>query len=63
MHLEVVLDGWFVMVRDLGSTEGSVVTAPGQEPERLRPHELVTLVPGTRVSLAGDYDFEFEVRS
>lgn len=63
MHLEVVLDEWLVLVRDLGSTEGTVVTLPGRSPERLRPQELFTLAHDTQVNLAGDYTFVFRMVS
>lgn len=63
MHLEIVLDDWFVLVRDLGSSEGTTVILPGLPPERLRAHELVNLVSGSTVDLAGDYVFTFEAGS
>ena len=45
-HAEVVLEGWHVLVRDLGSTNGTTVTLPGQEPVRLRPTEDQGIEPG-----------------
>ena len=53
-HAEVVLDGWQVLVRDLGSTNGTTVTSPGQQPVRLRPGEPMALEPGAVVSLADE---------
>jgi hypothetical protein len=59
-HLEVTLDGWHVVVTDLGSKNGSVVTRPGATPERLRAHESQIIEPGTTVSLADVISFRFE---
>jgi hypothetical protein len=56
-----VLDGWHVYVRDLGSTNGTVVTLPAQSPLRIRPHDLQLLEPGSVVSLADEVSFTFEV--
>jgi hypothetical protein len=60
LHLEVRLEDWFVTVRDLGSTNGTVVLVPGRPPQTLRAHEPVAIEPGTRVILAGAFDFLFE---
>lgn len=60
-HLEVVLDYWHVLVTDLGSTNGTEVILPGQAPIQLRPDDPLTIEPGTRVVLAGIFDFVFEV--
>ncbi len=61
MHLEVVVDGWFVLARDLGSRAGSFLAVPGRPREQLRAHELVTVPPGSVLSLAGDYHLRYEV--
>lgn len=60
-HAEIVLDGWHVYVRDLGSTNGTVVTLPGRQPERLRANDLQLLENGSSVSLADEVSFTFEV--
>jgi len=60
-HLEVRLDGWHVLVTDLRSTNGTFVTLPGREPERLRPDAPAQIEPGTVVSLAEEVSFQFEV--
>jgi len=60
-HLEVRLDGWFVTVCDLNSTNGTTVILPGQLPFKLRPDEPVSIEPGTQVVLAEVFDFVFEV--
>ena len=60
-HLAVTLDGWRVLVTDLGSTNGTSVVLPGRHPVRLRPREPFPIEPGTRVQLAGALDFTFEI--
>lgn len=60
-HLEVRIDGWHVLVVDLGSTNGTVVTMPGQPPERLRAGEEQPIVPGTVVTIADEITFVYEV--
>ena len=61
-HLEVRLEGWFVTVRDLNSTNGTQVFLPGQPPVTLRANEPMTLEPGARVVLAQVFDFVFEAQ-
>lgn len=53
VHLEVILDGWNVLVRDLGSTNGTLVVPPGGPRTSLRAYEPFLIEPGTRVVLAG----------
>lgn len=60
-HLEVRLDEWHVAVKDLGSTNGTQVLLPGEPPVTLRPNDPMIIEPGTRVVLAGVFDFVFEV--
>jgi hypothetical protein len=60
-HLEVRLDGWHVLVTDLDSTNGTMVTLPGEEPRRLRPNDPTMIPPGTIVSLADEITFEYGV--
>ena len=60
-HAEVVLEGWRVLVRDLGSTNGTTVTAPGEEPERLRPAEDREVDPGAVITLADVVSLTYEV--
>ena len=59
-HLEVRLEGWYVTVRDLGSTNGTQVILPGHAPVTLRPNEPMTLEPGARVVLAQVFNFVYE---
>jgi FHA domain len=60
-HLRVTLDGWHVLVTDLNSTNGTLLTLPGHEPQQLRPGEPVPMQPGTVVTLAEGIDFRYEV--
>ncbi|WP_375503211.1 FHA domain-containing protein [uncultured Jatrophihabitans sp.] len=60
-HVRVAIDGWLVQVTDLGSTNGTVVTMPGQQDVRLRAHEPFVLVPGTVLNLADEALVRFEV--
>jgi hypothetical protein len=60
-HVEVVLEGWHVLVRDLGSTNGTTVALPGAAPVRLRPGDQQVIEPGTIVTMADEVSFTFEV--
>lgn len=60
-HVEIKLDGWHVLVTDLGSTNGTWVALPGREPQRLRDREPLPIEPGTTVSLAEEVEFRFDV--
>ena len=52
-HVEVVLTDWQIAVVDVGSTNGTVVEAPGEPPVRLRAGESHLVAAGTRVVLGG----------
>jgi hypothetical protein len=60
-HLRVTLDGWHVLVTDLNSTNGTLVTLPGRDPEQLRRGETVPIRLGTVVTLTEGIDFRYEV--
>jgi hypothetical protein len=60
-HVQIVLDGWQVFVRDLGSSNGTELQLPGQPPETLRANEDYLVEPGSRIVVAGEVVFEFEV--
>ena len=60
-HVEIVLDGWHVLVRDLGSTNGTTVALPGSSPIRVRPGDQQTIEPGTTITLADQVSMVFEV--
>ncbi|GAA4714264.1 hypothetical protein GCM10025782_08410 [Pedococcus ginsenosidimutans] len=62
-HVEIVLEGWHVLVRDLGSTNGTTVALPGQQPVRLRPSDSQVVEPGTVVGMADEVTFTYEVPS
>ncbi len=59
-HLRITLDGWHVLVTDLNSTNGTLVTLPGRETLQLRPGEPFPIQPGTVVTLADGIDFCYE---
>jgi hypothetical protein len=60
-HVRVDLDGWHVLVTDLNSTNGTLVTLPGRDPQQLRPGEPVPIQPNTVVTLADGIYFRYEV--
>jgi hypothetical protein len=60
-HVEIRLDGWHVLIVDLESVNGTVVTLPGQPPQRLRPNQGLAIEPGTLVTLADEVSFVYEV--
>jgi hypothetical protein len=59
-HVEVILEGWHVLIRDLGTTNGTTVTLPGESPLRLRANDQQVLEPGSSVSMADEVSFSFE---
>jgi hypothetical protein len=62
-HAEVLLKGHQVMIRDLGSTNGTTVVLLGQRPIRLRPLEHQVLAPGALVSLGDEVSFTYDIKS
>jgi hypothetical protein len=60
-HLQVALDSWQVLAIDLGSTNGTQVVLPGEEPVQLRPNDPLMLRPGSWVILGGAIEFWYEV--
>lgn len=60
-HAEIRIDGWHVLITDLDSTNGTMITVPGEEPRRLRPNDPTMIPPGTVVSLADEVSFEYGV--
>jgi hypothetical protein len=59
-HVEVILEGWHVLIRDLGTTNGTTVTLPGEVPVRLRANDQQVLEPGSLVAMADEVSFTFE---
>jgi hypothetical protein len=51
LHLRISLIGWQVEVRDLNSSNGSVLTLPNGAERRLAPGDAVTIEPGTRIGV------------
>ncbi len=60
-HVEVRVEGWQVLVVDRGSTNGTVITIPGRQPQRLRAGEPFPLPVGGSVNLADEVEFVYEV--
>ncbi|MET0999655.1 MAG: FHA domain-containing protein [Marmoricola sp.] len=60
LHAQIVLDGWNVLVRDLGSANGTTVTLPGRMPERLVAHDLYPLEAGATIEIAEVATIRFE---
>lgn len=59
-HLEIELDGWDVVARDLDSRGGTTIAPLGREPQRMRPREAYVLEAGTVLDLAQVYAVRFE---
>lgn len=59
-HLQIELDGWDVVARDLDSRGGTTVTFPGRESQRMRPNDAYVLEPGTVLDMAQVYAVRFE---
>lgn len=59
-HVEVVLEGWHVLIRDLGTTNGTTVALPGGQPVRLGANDQQVLEPGSVVSMADEVSFVFD---
>lgn len=59
-HLQIELDGWDVVARDLGSRGGTTIAPPGREPQGMRPGEAYVLEPGTVLDMAQVYAVRFE---
>lgn len=60
-HLEVVVRGWNVAVRDLGSTNGTRVRTAGGKITTLEPGNPVPLAPGDSIAVADATTVVFEV--
>jgi len=62
-HVEVRIEGWRVLVVDLGSTNGTAVVTPDGRLSDLAPHTPVELHHGSEVVLSDEIRFRFEVTS
>ena len=56
-HLRVSVEGDAVVVTDLASKNGTVVTLPGGSPRKLREGEPTVVLPGTLIDLGGGVTF------
>lgn len=59
-HLQIELDGWDVVARDLDSRGGTTIAPPGREPQRMRPGDAYVLEAGTVLDMAQVYAVRFE---
>ena len=59
-HLQIELDGWDVVARDLDSRGGTTIAPPGRDPERMRPGDAYVLESGTVLDMAHVYALRFE---
>ena len=56
-HLRVAVEGDVVVVTDLASKNGTLVTLPGGSPRKLRGNEPTVVLPGTVIDLGGGVSF------
>lgn len=59
-HLQIELDGWDAVARDLDSRGGTTITFPGRQAQRMRPNDAYVLEPGTVLDMAQVYAVRFE---
>lgn len=59
-HAAIHIDGWQVLLEDLNSANGTIVTLPGRPARRLHAGEPAILEPGAFVDLGGEVSFVFE---
>lgn len=62
-HAMVRLEGWQVLVVDLGSANHTTVTLPGRAPQRLHPDEPVLLAHGSSIDFGGEVTATYESNS
>ncbi|MGI8522398.1 MAG: FHA domain-containing protein [Nocardioides sp.] len=61
VHVQIVLDGWHVVARDLGSRGGTTLLVPGRAPGQIRAQEPHVLEPGQALDLAEEFQVVYEV--
>jgi hypothetical protein len=61
LHVQIELDGWLVLARDLGSSGGTRLHVPGRDAERLRAQEAYVLEDGHTLDLADVYPVTFTI--
>ncbi len=60
-HAALQLDGWRVLITDLGSANGTHLRRADEAPQQLTPHVAVELTPGSHVDMGG-CGFRYESR-
>ena len=60
-HARITLDGWHVIVRDLGTANGTTLTLPGGSPQQLRANEDYQLENGAEIGIADIVTLRYEV--
>lgn len=60
-HLHIEMEGWHVLVADLGSAGGTMIEIPGAGPTRLGTRQPTLITPGTTIRLAESLAYRFEV--
>ncbi|GGO93525.1 hypothetical protein GCM10011584_32430 [Nocardioides phosphati] len=60
-HARITLDGWHVIVRDLGTANGTTLTLPGGSPQQLRANEDYQLEDGAEIGIADIVTLRYEV--
>ncbi|HSX67182.1 FHA domain-containing protein, partial [Nocardioides sp.] len=60
-HARIMLDGWQVIVRDLGTANGTTLTLPGGSPQQLRANEDYQLEDGAEIGIADVVTLRYEV--
>lgn len=59
-HVAVHLENWQVLLEDLNSANGTIVTLPGRAPRRLLGGETIVLEAGAVIDLGGEVSAAFE---
>jgi hypothetical protein len=62
-HAAIRLEQWQVLLEDLGSANGTVVTLPGREPRRLHEGDPVLLENGALIDLGGEVTLTLDLGS
>lgn len=60
-HCTIRVSGWTATIVDRGSQNGTVIRAPGRQPELLRAGVPTAVLPGTEIVLAEAVTVRFEV--
>lgn len=59
-HLQIELDGWDVVARDLDSRGGTTIAPPGRDPQRMTAGDAYVLEAGTVLDMAHVYAVRYE---